>query len=217
MYDLSNINIGKTLRKYRKIKHLSLEYIGNKIYKSKATVSKYEKGEIIPDFVTVLEICNILDIDLPTLFPSVSPIILKKNSLNFETLYLYYLTDNKLIKSLVKLHKDSNEVQLYDNVKTNLKDFEFYYEGIIDYSDNINYLNLKSIDSKTCFKIFTSQPISDIKTICNCFILYSSQDSTLITKKGFLSVSPLSANQKYKKLLQTSEEDIKNNELLIDM
>ena len=61
MYNTNQTNIGEILRNYRKIKHLSLEDVGNKIYKSKATISKYEKGAIIPDFITTLELCNVLD------------------------------------------------------------------------------------------------------------------------------------------------------------
>lgn len=60
MYDIKNVNIGKLFRKYRKLKHLSLDYVGEKVFKNKATISKYEKGKIIPDFITVLEICNVL-------------------------------------------------------------------------------------------------------------------------------------------------------------
>lgn len=61
MYNVSKITIDETLRKYRKIKHLSLDYVGDKISKTKATVSKYERNEIIPDFITILELCNVLD------------------------------------------------------------------------------------------------------------------------------------------------------------
>ena len=47
MYELDPIATGNYIRKYRKLKNLSLEYIGSKIGKTKATLSQYEKGNII--------------------------------------------------------------------------------------------------------------------------------------------------------------------------
>ena len=97
MYNTNQINIGQILRKYRKIKHLSLQDVGDKIYKSKATISKYEKGKIIPDFITALELCNVLDIDLSKILPANIQNHVITNPFNADTLYLYYVTSNKLI------------------------------------------------------------------------------------------------------------------------
>ena len=61
MYNIENLDLGNKLKKLRTSRGLSLETLGNKICKTKTTVSKYEKNEISLDVVTLLEICNALD------------------------------------------------------------------------------------------------------------------------------------------------------------
>ena len=47
------IEIGKKIRIYRKKQKMTLDELAAVIYKSKATVSKYEKGEISIDISTL--------------------------------------------------------------------------------------------------------------------------------------------------------------------
>ncbi|HBF65416.1 MAG TPA: XRE family transcriptional regulator, partial [Clostridium sp.] len=44
-----SIHVGKRIRLYRKLKKLTIEVFAEMIHKSKATVSKYENGEISID------------------------------------------------------------------------------------------------------------------------------------------------------------------------
>lgn len=123
MYNTNQTNIGEILRSYRKIKHLSLEDVGNKIYKSKATISKYEKGEIISDFITTLELCNVLGINLSDILPLDTESTILANPFNTDTLYLYYVTSNKLISSIIKINHTVSDVfqaQFYNGVKTDI-------------------------------------------------------------------------------------------------
>ena len=64
MYDTKKITLGETLREYRKINKMTLQEVGDKICKSKVTICKYENNEILPDFYTLLELCNTLKIKL---------------------------------------------------------------------------------------------------------------------------------------------------------
>ena len=64
MYNLDSYKIGKMIREARKSKGLSVEELANKICKSITTMYKYERDEVIPDLVTILEICNVLELDI---------------------------------------------------------------------------------------------------------------------------------------------------------
>lgn len=95
MYNLSMENIGTKLNFYRKKQNISLENLGKQISKSKATVSKYEKGVILPDIITLLEICNVLNINISQILEQTTPINKIKNPFKNNTLFLYYITNRK--------------------------------------------------------------------------------------------------------------------------
>lgn len=50
--------IGKNLKRIRLIKNLSLKEAGKLLNMSATAISKYEKGEIIPDSTKVIEFAN---------------------------------------------------------------------------------------------------------------------------------------------------------------
>ena len=64
MYLIEKNTLGETLREYRKINDMTLQEVGDKIFKSKVTVCKYESNEILPDFYTLLELCNTYNISI---------------------------------------------------------------------------------------------------------------------------------------------------------
>lgn len=64
MYDIDIKRLGQIAREYRKARNMSIEEVGDAIGKSKATVNRYETGEIVMDILTALELCNVLNIDL---------------------------------------------------------------------------------------------------------------------------------------------------------
>ena len=137
MYNLDISVLGKNLKYYRKLRDFTLDELGNEIHKSKATVSKYEKGEIIPDILTVLEICNVLNVNLSQIFPITvqSPNNSMINPFHCDKLYLYYYTENKLIMSILELQIEENSIltKFYNGVK-NINHYKtdscYYYEGI---------------------------------------------------------------------------------------
>lgn len=216
MYDINNLNIGKALRKYRKLKHLSLQYVGDKIYKTKATMSKYENGEITPDFNTVLELCNILDIDLSTLVPSINSICSSNLPFDTDTLYLYYLTSNKLITSTIKIQTGTNNKYLayfYNGIKNNAENPAYYYEGNIEYFENVAYMNFKNIDFSRLgmerVQIIINLPLSNINNYYNCFITEFSSNFIPVVKKGILSTTSLDKSKINFKKLKVSPQELK--------
>lgn len=56
--------IGGRIRALRKSQGLTLQQLSEKIHKSRASLSKYEAGEIVLDVETLYEISKALDVDI---------------------------------------------------------------------------------------------------------------------------------------------------------
>lgn len=222
MYNLKNYNYNKLLTEYRKSRGLTLENLGNKIGKTKSTVSKYESGEIIPDIVTLLEICNVLDISLEQLFPLSTNNSFHHSSNNpFKSnkLYLYYYTENILITSILEISQKDNStfVKLYNGVKnisTYASETAYYYEGTLECDKTIGYLNLYNPTSQGTqlekLQISFIIPWSENFEITSFFILALTPNSIPIVKKGIMSINPIKDFSHYQEDLKITEEDINN-------
>ena len=57
-----SIHVGQRIRLYRKTKNLTIETFAGMIHKSKATVSKYENGDISIDIETLFTIAQALGV-----------------------------------------------------------------------------------------------------------------------------------------------------------
>lgn len=216
LYDINNANLGNVLRKHRKSKQLSLEYIGKKIYKTKATISKYEKGEIIPDFITVLELCNILDLDISSLAPHIPSVNPSPLPFNTNILYLYYLTGNKLISSTIKIETEKSNtyvVYFYNGLKDRIDNHAYYYEGTIEYSEPITYMNFRNLCCNKMkleqVQIIVSLPLSNTSKFFNCFITGLTPNFLPIVKRGLISTVPLNTCEINTKKLKISKEELK--------
>ena len=215
MYDLNKINVGEQLKKYRKAKHFSLQYIGDRIYKSKATISKYEKGEIVPDLNTVLDICNVLDIDLQTIIPSFSPAYNSKYPFTTDTLYLYYLKGKKLICSTLEIKPNINNkslVYFYNGINNSNSSFDYYYEGNFDYAERVVYMNLNNIGSDMLkaeqVQIIVYLNSSKNNNFFHCFITGLTPTLIPIVKKGLISTSAVSNKDDLINILKLSKDDL---------
>ena len=58
-----NQHIGSRIRNFRRMKKLTIQQLADLIHKSRATVSKYETGEITLDIETLYDISSALDVD----------------------------------------------------------------------------------------------------------------------------------------------------------
>lgn len=218
MYDLNSLDLKSNLRKYRKLYGYSLEDLGASIGKSKATLSKYEKGTILPDIYTILAICNTLNINLSQL---IAPQKNENNSrqvnpFNTNKIYLYYYSGNKPILSVIEISKISNEAKLYNgvrNIKNYEKEYTYYYEGTIECDQTIGYFNLCNVTSQGTQqeKIQISFPIRWTKNfrLSNFFMLGLTSSSIPVIKKGIMSASPIRDIKNYDTDLLITRQDLK--------
>ena len=231
MYNLKDANFKNNLITYRKSRGLSLESLGNKIGKTKATVSKYERGEIIPDIITILEICNALDVNLSQLFPANfnSQNTVYYNPFSSNTVYLYYYAENVLITSILEIVDENNKtcVKFYNGIKNINKyaqEHSYYYEGDLE-CDRINgYINLRNCTSEKIklekVQISFNIPWSKNFKITNFFILGITPNSIPIIKKGIISTTPIKKVENFYNDLKLSDDDLfaiqKNNAWILE-
>ena len=154
---MNNINkfIGGKIKNYRKMKMMTIQQLADRIHKSRATVSKYENGEITVDIETLYEISLVLEVNLnqitdykPTkeITPVLEPQEYEGNSPFFVASRLYfYFYDGKhdRLKEAVididktKLNEDGSYEASLTISFTNVhgKRSEIYYTGNVLYSD----------------------------------------------------------------------------------
>ena len=65
--------VGKRIRYFRMSRNMTIEELAAAVYKSKATISKYEKGDIVMDIETLYEIANRLHVHVDQLLVSQTP------------------------------------------------------------------------------------------------------------------------------------------------
>lgn len=203
---------GEYFKKYRKIKNMSLEEVGKAIYKTKATISKYEKNKISPDYTTVLELCNLLDMDINLIFKDLT-VEKKHRVFPYQTLHIYYVSDNKLIYSILKLNEHNNLCSFYNGSKSNNKKIAYYYEGTYEYLDNIMYLNLKNITSSALsmerVQITISFPLSNTVNLYNGFIDGLTPNFIPVVKKAIISTDKLKNHKNLISKLNLNKNDCK--------
>ena len=230
MYDIENNGFSEKMRFYRKSRNMTLEQLGNNISKTKATVAKYENGEIIPDSKTILEICNALNISISQLFiEKQSKIINKyKNPFPVNIIYMYYYTGNLLIKSVLELIENYNEINVkyYNGVKDINKYAQnnaYSYEGVLTCDKSIGYIELLNIlTQNTLFEkvqILFPIPWTTKFEMTNFFIMGLTPNSNPIVKKGVLSIHPITNFDKFEDDLKITDDELeeikKNNNWIL--
>ena len=125
----NKIEFGNKLKEARIKKELSLRYIAKMLGKAPSTISRYEKGVIIPSAKEISKLCEILDIYKGELYEENEEKILNldnsKNPFKVNKLYLYYLgytskTKIGKFKLVIDLKEKSNYIEvMISDFKTN--------------------------------------------------------------------------------------------------
>ena len=145
MYDTNIENLGKKIKHFRKAKKLTIDELGNAIGKSRATINRYENNEILPDIITAMEICNVLNIDLNNLCDKILHNVNKEeniNPFNSNLLYLYYISKNGIIISSLEIteNKYSNYVLMKNGLTKNK--YKQEYTGVLESNYNTAFICL---------------------------------------------------------------------------
>ena len=130
--------VGENIKKIRLARGLSLEDVAARIYKSKSTVSKYERGSIAIDIATLEDIAEVLDVHPAQLLMTPSQekrVPLTQLSLDEVYMFSYDGKEKRIIKSVIERYQtdESNRfsIHLYYDVqsKNELGDCVSFYQG----------------------------------------------------------------------------------------
>lgn len=151
-------NIGYNLKKIRLLKNLSLEEAGKLLNLSKTGVSKYEKGDILPDSKKLLEFANAYNIKSIDILKTYN--IPKMNFSSFRK--KSRLTGRKLdlLKSVIEeevaKYLEINELSSISEKKVLFKNYEC--KNLEDAEESANKF-------RDFIKISALQPISDLTSV----------------------------------------------------
>lgn len=220
-----NIEIGKIIRSLRKKRVMTIEELSKIINKSKATVSKYERGEIIIDIVTLYDIADALHVHVEQLLyckPERTKISLKnKNPAFFSGLsqFYSYVFDgraNRIIRCVFDVLSETGESRYKIMMYMNFKDFNNYqncentYWGYIEHYDALTNILMKNQDTpmeQVTASILASFLDSDTKW--GLFFGISSRPMMPIAVKMLFSKKILKEDETLIKQLKVSREDIR--------
>lgn len=232
-------HIGNRIRMYRKVQGLTLQQLADMIHKSRATVSKYETGEIALDIDTLYEIAFALHVNMNQLtdfepefelVEAQKPETMRKSPF-FEAnrLYFYFYDGRyKRLKDGIidiydsKEHPGEHKASLSINtVAPNGRSSAVYYTGKVVYSDMLirfSFVNQYNALEEDLLYIFNPLEFRDFTEGLLCGI--SSSDLMPCAFKCLVTLKPQEASEELKKQLLLTKKEIqrwqKYNMLIVD-
>lgn len=222
---MSQINeeIGLKMRTFRKKKGLTINDLALILCKSKATVSKYERGEITIDIETLYEIAAALSVDIDQLLVSTKKEPISKQKMHNPAFFTgvsqfySYLFDgraNKLIRCVFDIVTTgtTNKVYMYMNFDdyTHYQNCENTYFGTIEHYDALTNIFMRNQDTymeQVTVSILAS--FLDSSTKWGLFFGISSRPMMPIAVKMLFSRTILKEDDALIAELKISKEDIR--------
>ncbi|MBS6951726.1 MAG: helix-turn-helix transcriptional regulator [Enterocloster asparagiformis] len=217
--------IGKHIRDFRKMRHMTLEDMSKIICKSKATISKYERGEIAVDVETLYELAAALNVHVEQLLycpPDRVPISASPshpaffNGVSHFFSYLFDGRSNQIIRCRFDVLSKTEQNQYKLMMYMNFSDYGKYqicentYWGYIEHFDAITNIVLTNRDTpmeKASVQILASYLDADTKWgLWNGF---SSRPMMPIATKMLFSREILKEDPDLSRRLKISKEDIR--------
>lgn len=223
---------GRQIKTYRKMRGLTLQNLADRINKSRATVSKYESGDIILDIETLDEIAKALNVELEQLVSNpeqrnkdyivdageLSEGFIKHNPFyESRRLYLYYYDgrSRRLKDGIIDIFKKERHVKGYKAALTiraatgDGRSGDAYYSGSAIYSDMLirfSFLNLYNTLEEDLLYIFNPMECREFTEGLLCGI--SSSDLLPCAFKCIVSLNPIEDTGKLKKNLMIERQEL---------
>lgn len=233
--------VGSRIRNYRKMKHLTLQQLADAIHKSRATVSKYENGEITLDVETLFDISQALDTTMNQLtdYHQQPEQEIAGAALNYDgespffkasRLYFYFYDGryNRLKEAVIHVHKGSvredgcceASMSIRSTTKTG-RSSEIYYTGNVLYSDMLirfNFVNQCNKLEQDLLYIFNPLELRDFTEGLLCGI--SSADLMPCAFKCLVALAPSDDYEELQQHLMLTQKELrrwqKMNMLIVD-
>jgi len=219
-----NVEVGKRIHNFRKNRKMTLDELSAIVFKSKSTLSKYEKGEISVDVETLYDLADALHIHVEQLLynrpvqeraalDEISPAFFKGLTRFYS--YLYDGRSRRLMRCafdvLSKVEHNKYKIMMYMNFNDykNYQQCENTYWGYIEHYDALTVIEVTNQDTpmeKASIQILASYLDSEIKW--GLFNGVSSRPMMPIAIKMLFSKKPLNEDDELINKLKVSKEDI---------
>lgn len=232
-----NAHVGSRIRRYRKSRGLTLQALAELIHKSRATVSKYETGEITLDIQTLYEISQVLEVPLARLAdlepaPVSVPAPMTGHTsrspfFQAQTLYFYFFDGryNRLKDGVIQIHQKDGaggEAALtISSISSSGRSSEVLYAGRVVYSDMLirfSFVNQYNTLEEDLLYIFNPLELRNFTEGLLCGI--SSADLMPCAFKCLVTLTPQEPTEALKQHLLITPAELRRwqklNMLIVD-
>ncbi len=232
-------HVGQQIKKYRKIQGLTLQQLADKIHKSRASMSKYENGEIVLDIETLYNISDALNVEpsklidgpskKPTVLSPMSNFINKSPFFRANKLYIYFYDGRykRLKDGVIDISQKTKDDNVY-NATLFISTFtpkgrktEIYCSGKVIYSDMLirfSFFNQFNALEEDLLYIFNPLELRDFTQGLLCGI--SSVDLMPCAFKCLVTLTPQNPSKQLKQQLTINNEELRHwqklNMMIID-
>ena len=231
--------VGNRIKTLRKEQKLTLQQLADMIHKSRATVSKYENGEISIDVESLQDIAEALDTDVNQLVDYRSKKVIPLNHpremdgkspfYQADRLYFYYFDgrSNRLKDGVIDINRKDNDMGRHDAsfyisyVTADGRSSKNYYSGKAVYSDMLmrfSFVNQYNTLEEDLLYIFNPLEPRDFTEGLLCGI--SSADLMPCAFKCIITLTPQPLDDKLKQLLLITPQELRRwqqlNMLIVD-
>lgn len=224
MSDIS-VEIGKRIHRYRKLRNMTLDDLALKIYKSRSTLSKYEKGEIMVDVGTLYEIADALLINVerllyqkPLKMEPVKTLTAPSFFKGLNQFFSYYYDGyfDIVVQSIFDIQNQIDDrsfsVKMYMNIydPVNYSQCENTYSGTLRHFEALTVMQMTNseIDMEKAI-IQIPAPFRDAETKWGLYAGFSNRPMMPTAYKMLFSKSALTADNVLRDRLKITKSDIK--------
>jgi len=218
-----SLHVGSRIRLYRKAKKMTLLTLSQKIHKSKATLSKYETGDITVDIETLFDIAEVLGIKVQQLTdytpPEPLPSSQAKPAVAFfpqRHIYVYFYDGRvgKIIRNVLEIDHDSargaaifyNDVASFDS----FDECRNLYYGSVEYFDTVTNFSFDNQSNRMEHVVLCAvNPFDRGEQVLGLLSGISRYPMLPISIKCILSPSVLEEDERLLEKLIISKKDIK--------
>lgn len=220
-----SMHVGKRIRLYRKMKNMTIEVFAGLINKSKATVSKYENGDIAIDIETLFIIANALDISVNQLIDydkeaeeTETRVDLSGRRHGKTRMYLYFYDGrrSRIVRNVIDIRGTGENgmfsVDLYADVDdySNCYKCKYLYHGTMRRYDTFTNFQFENQNNKMeRVFLYAINSFSPAGRMLGMFSGLSIQPMMPASFKFVLSPDVMEENEELKETLRFSKEDIR--------
>ncbi len=223
-----NAHVGSRIRSYRRQRRMTLQQLADIIHKSRASVSKYETGEITLDIETLYDISRALDVSVYQLtdyqpateeIPSRSAGLIQHSPFfQADQLYFYFYDGryHRLKDGIIHIHKTEDpagscEASMFiSSIASSGRSSGVHYTGKVVYSDMLirfSFVNRYNPLEEDLLYIFNPLELREDTEGLLCGI--SSVDLMPCAFKCLVTLKPQEATEELKKRVLFSSQELR--------